>query len=85
MNNDGQIDFDEFLKFWEIVKKAGYSEKEICEELVRIKDREAWVGFMNLPQKQISSQATRKDLSPKVQHMDEPESPDVKKMVRILE
>lgn len=50
MNKDGSIEFEEFLKFWQVVKAAGHNEAEICEELVRIKDRESWVGFSNLPQ-----------------------------------
>lgn len=32
-NGDGQIQFDEFVEFWEIVKGAGHTEDEIKEEV----------------------------------------------------
>ena len=48
MNNDGSITFEEFRKFWQIVKNSGHSETEICEELERIKKGESWVGFNDL-------------------------------------
>jgi Ca2+-binding EF-hand superfamily protein len=32
-NNDGQIQFDEFVEFWEIVKGSGHTEEEIKEEV----------------------------------------------------
>jgi EF-hand domain pair len=32
-NHDGQIQYDEFLDFWKIVKGAGHSEDEIQEEV----------------------------------------------------
>ena len=54
LNQDGSIDFKEFQQFWEVVKAAGHTEEEICEELVRIKDGESWVGFSNLPKMQKS-------------------------------
>jgi len=32
-----------------IVKGAGHSDEEIIEELERIKNGEAWIGFEDLP------------------------------------
>ena len=32
-NGDGQIKFDEFVEFWEIVKGSGHTEEEIMEEV----------------------------------------------------
>lgn len=32
-NGDGQIQFDEFVEFWEIVKGSGHTEDEIMEEV----------------------------------------------------
>lgn len=32
-NHDGQIQYDEFLDFWKIVKGSGHSEEEIQEEV----------------------------------------------------
>lgn len=49
MDKNGEIEFDEFLRFWQEVKKAGHSEQDIMEELERIKNGESWVGFNNLP------------------------------------
>lgn len=49
MNGDGEIEFEEFNAYWRVVRAAGHSEAAICEELVRITNRESWVGFSNLP------------------------------------
>jgi len=49
MDKNGEIEFDEFQRFWQVVKQAGHSEKDIMEELERIKNGESWVGFNNLP------------------------------------
>ena len=35
-NNDGQVAFDEFVEFWEIVKGSGHTEEEIKEEVSHI-------------------------------------------------
>jgi len=32
-NHDGQIQYDEFVDFWKIVKGSGHSEEEIQEEV----------------------------------------------------
>lgn len=32
-NGDGEIAFDEFVEFWEIVKGSGHTEDEIREEV----------------------------------------------------
>ena len=32
-NGDGQIQFDEFVEFWEIVKGSGHTEEDIMEEV----------------------------------------------------
>lgn len=50
-NNDGQISLDEFKQFWQVVKQAGHSEEEICQELENIKNGDSWVGFNDLPKK----------------------------------
>ena len=49
MDGNGEIEYDEFERFWKVVKNAGHSEDEIIEELMRIKNGESWVGFNNLP------------------------------------
>ena len=49
MDGNGEIEFDEFLRFWQVVKDAGHSEESMIEELIRIKNGESWVGFQNLP------------------------------------
>ena len=60
LNRDGSIDFTEFSQFWLVVKGAGHTEEEICEELVRIKDGESWVGFRNLPLQKSHSVSAKK-------------------------
>ena len=32
-NNDGSIQLDEWLEFWSIVIRSGYSEDEVCAEV----------------------------------------------------
>ena len=49
MDKNGEIEFEEFQRFWQVVKQGGHSEKDIMEELERIKNGESWVGFNNLP------------------------------------
>jgi Ca2+-binding EF-hand superfamily protein len=49
MDGNGEIEYDEFLRFWKVVKDCGHSEEEIIEELQRIQKGESWVGFNNLP------------------------------------
>ena len=39
----------EFIHFWEVVKGSGHSEKEIEEELERIRKGDSWIGFEDLP------------------------------------
>ena len=48
-DGDGTISFDEFHRFWKIVKGYGHSEEEIGEELQNIMNGELWVGFDNMP------------------------------------
>ena len=36
-NGDGEIAFEEFVEFWEIVKGSGHSEEEIKEEVSSLK------------------------------------------------
>ena len=33
-NNDGAIQFEEWVEFWGIVYRSGYSEEEICLEVI---------------------------------------------------
>ena len=49
VNKDGDIDYDEFVKFFTAVRKSGHDEEEIMEVLESIKNGESWVGFSNLP------------------------------------
>ncbi|CAD8209501.1 unnamed protein product (macronuclear) [Paramecium tetraurelia] len=44
-DKSGQITEDEWMAFWEIVKKSGYSDKEIFEELDNLMEGKAWVQF----------------------------------------
>ena len=44
-NNDGSIQYDEWLDFWRVVYDSGYSEDEICSELDNILNGGAWVKF----------------------------------------
>lgn len=48
-NGDGKILLDEWRHFWEVVKRSGYSDETITEELENIKNAESWCGFDNLP------------------------------------
>ena len=45
MDNNGTIEFEEWMQFWAAVKSAGHSDKEIIEELELLKDGKAWVSF----------------------------------------
>ena len=47
-NDDGEVTLDEFIHFWETVKKNGNSEENIMEELENLKNGENWVGFENM-------------------------------------
>ena len=44
-NNDGSIQYDEWIDFWRIVYDSGYSEDEICCELDNILNGGTWVKF----------------------------------------
>ena len=44
-NNDGSIQYDEWIDFWRIVYDSGYSEDEICSELDNILNGGTWVKF----------------------------------------
>ena len=44
-NNDGSIQYEEWLDFWRIVYDSGYSEDEICSELDNIIHGGSWVKF----------------------------------------
>ncbi|CAD8183265.1 unnamed protein product [Paramecium pentaurelia] len=44
-DKSGQISEDEWMAFWEIVKKSGYTDKEIFEELDNLMEGKAWVQF----------------------------------------
>ncbi len=44
-NNDGEIDREEWLAFWEQVKIAKYSEEEIRFELENIMNGKSWAHF----------------------------------------
>ena len=51
VNDDGQIEYEEFKTFWEVVKGSGHAEDEILEELEAIEKGESWRGFDDLPKK----------------------------------
>ena len=44
-NNDGTIQFDEWIEFWRVVYESGYSEDEICTELDNMIKGGSWVKF----------------------------------------
>ena len=44
-NNDGSIQYDEWVEFWRIVYDSGYSEEEICTELENMINGGSWVKF----------------------------------------
>ena len=44
-NNDGSIQYDEWVEFWKIVYDSGYSEEEICTELDNMINGGSWVKF----------------------------------------
>ena len=41
-DQNGCIDKEEWMKFWGLVKRNGYSDKEIQSELLRLKHKESW-------------------------------------------
>ena len=49
VNNDGFIQLEEWVQFWEIVKSAGHSESEIDEELSNLKEKGEWRQWGSLP------------------------------------
>ena len=44
-NNDGSIQYEEWVEFWKIVYDSGYSEDEICTELDNMINGGSWVKF----------------------------------------
>ena len=44
-NNDGSIQYEEWIDFWRIVYDSGYSEEEICTELDNMLHGGSWVKF----------------------------------------
>lgn len=44
-DNDDTISLDEFLAFWASVKRNGYSEADLIEELSDLLEGNAWVAF----------------------------------------
>ncbi len=45
MDGNGKIELEEWVGFWNHVKKAGHSDAEIIEELGNIREGNSWVGF----------------------------------------
>ena len=41
-DKNGIIDFEEWMSFWNLVKKNGYSDKDIQTELRRIREKSSW-------------------------------------------
>ena len=56
-DHNHQIDYDEWISFWTMVKQHGHNDEEIEEELINIKEKGSWVQFVDCPQ----SHANRKD------------------------
>ena len=56
-DNNGKIDFEEWIGFWTTVKHQGHTDEEIHEELSNIKEHGSWVQFVDCPQ----THAKRKD------------------------
>ena len=44
-NNDGSIQFDEWMDYWKVVYESGYSEDEIITELDNMLNGGTWVKF----------------------------------------
>ncbi|KAM3129067.1 hypothetical protein pb186bvf_018845 [Paramecium bursaria] len=44
----GEITLQEWLAFWDIVKKNGHDEKEISQELDDLMEGKAWVNYQNV-------------------------------------
>ena len=44
-NNDGSIQFDEWMEYWRIVYESGYTEDEIIAELDHMLQGGTWVKF----------------------------------------
>ena len=44
-NNDGSIQFDEWMDYWKVVYDSGYSEDEIITELDNMLNGGTWVKF----------------------------------------
>ena len=44
-NNDGSIQYDEWVEFWRVVYDSGYSEEEIFSELENMIHGGSWVKF----------------------------------------
>ena len=50
-DNNGTISEDEWLEFWNHVKKSGHTEDEISEELESIETGSSWVKFESVKKK----------------------------------
>lgn len=50
-DNNGAIEEDEWLEFWNQVKRSGHTEEEISEELESIETGSSWVKFENVKKK----------------------------------
>merc|ERR1712129_352673 len=44
-DNDNTITLDEFLAYWASVKRSGYTEQELLEEIGELLEGNAWVQF----------------------------------------
>jgi Ca2+-binding EF-hand superfamily protein len=47
-DNNGAITEDEWVEFWNTVKKSGHTEEEISDELESIENGSSWVKFDNV-------------------------------------
>ena len=59
-DKSGTIDLKEFQTFFEVVKKCGHTEEEICEELERIASGDVWAGFSGVKIGKGTSEKTMK-------------------------
>ena len=43
-----RIDLKEWMGYWKMVKKAGYSDEDILDELEELEQGKGWIGFQNV-------------------------------------
>mmetsp|Transcript_16713 Transcript_16713/g.47815 ORF Transcript_16713/g.47815 Transcript_16713/m.47815 type:complete len:122 (+) Transcript_16713:143-508(+) len=46
-DQNGEMSEDEFVAFWKQVKRSGYTEKQIADELEQLEQGQAWVDWLD--------------------------------------